>query len=101
MVRYPVRRTRFFRRVSIPDEPGGSSTPGNRTAETGLAGWGGRIRACKCRFEKYPLKCRNEFPCFRNISGPETIRAVSCENPDMQLADSNSPVMEQSPLIEQ
>src|SRR5258708_5274453 len=32
---------------------GGSPTPGNHTAETGLAGWGGRIRTWECSLQEH------------------------------------------------
>ena len=37
---------------------------GNRRAETGLAGWGGRIRTCAFRFTGGRLKTRRNSPDF-------------------------------------
>ena len=55
---------------------GSTCTAGNRIGETALAGWlagwGGRIRTHKCRFQNWPLKCGPNFPSFRNVWRSET-----------------------------
>ncbi len=38
---------------------GGSPTPGNHTAETGLAGWGARIRTWECRIRTWEWRNQN------------------------------------------
>src|SRR5712692_8740318 len=66
----PVNRTNLTRR-----NVGGSHTPGNHTAETGLPGWGGRTRTCKCHFEKAIEMFGRILIDLRNILGLETFPA--------------------------
>ena len=64
-----------LRRASLTHRNvGASRTPGNRSAETGLAGWGGRIRTPK--FQRRPnvrrskaAPCGHQPPIRRSISG--------------------------------
>ncbi len=48
---------------------GASHTPGNHTAETGLAGWACKIRTCKCHFGKMPFEMSDGFRLIPKLLG--------------------------------
>jgi hypothetical protein len=49
---------------------GGSRQPGNKTPETGLAGWGGRIRTSAWRNQKPSLSTENQSLSLKEAVNP-------------------------------
>src|SRR6266481_1526394 len=69
---------------------GGSPTPGNHTAETGLAGWGARIRTCEWR---------NQNPLPYHLATPQRAPDHTCASvPDQSPDDPGGQAIEGSPL---